>query len=54
MTAEFQGFILSLSSIKDNYESLYVVYPPEGNTYIHGSLLCQDAAGKLVVYKAIS
>jgi hypothetical protein len=37
-----------------DYESPYVVYPPEGHTYIHGSLVYQDAAAKLAVDKAIS
>jgi hypothetical protein len=36
------------------YESPYVVYPPEGHMYIHGSLFYQDAAAKLAVKKAIS
>jgi hypothetical protein len=53
MMAELQGVILSFQSIKENYESLYVVYPLEGHRYIHNSLLYQDAAAKLVVDKAI-
>ena len=54
MTAELQGVMLSLFSIEEKYESPYVVYPPEGHTYIHYSLLCQDAEAKLAVDKAIS
>jgi len=54
VTAELQGVILSLFSIKENYESPYVVYPPEGRTYIHDSLLYQDAAAESAVDKAIS
>jgi len=44
--AESQGLILGLLSIKENYESLYVVYWQEAQTYIHDSLLYQDAAAK--------
>jgi len=29
LTDELQGFILSLLSIEEKYESRYVVYPPE-------------------------
>ena len=54
MPAELQGVILSLLSIKENYESPYVVYPLEGHMYIYDSLLYQDAAAKLAVDKAIS
>ena len=54
MTAELQVVILSLLWIKKNHESLYVAYPPEGHTYIHYSLLYQDAAAELAVDKAIS
>jgi len=53
VTTELQGVILSLVSIKGNYESPYVVYLPEGDTYIHNSLLYQDAAAKSAVDKAI-
>jgi hypothetical protein len=34
-------------------ESPYVVYSPEEQTYIHDSLLYQDAAAQLAVDKAI-
>jgi len=51
--AELQGVILNLLLIKENDGSLYVLYPPEGHTYIHGSLLYPDAAAKLAVDKAI-
>jgi len=52
--AELQGVILSLLSIKENYESLYGVYLAQGHMYIHDSLLYQDAsAAKSVVDKAI-
>jgi len=54
VTAELQGVILSLLSIEEKYEYPYVVYPPEGHTYIHDSLFYQDAAAKLAVDKAIS
>jgi len=51
---ELQGVIQSLLSIEQKYESPYEVNPLEGHTYIHGGLLHQDAAGNLVVNKAIS
>ena len=53
MTAEWQGFILSLLSIEEKYESPYVVYPPAGHTYFHSILLYQNAAAKLAVDNAI-
>ena len=53
VTAELQWFILSLLSIEEKYQSLYVVYPPEGHTNFHDTLLYQDAAAKLAVDKAI-
>jgi len=49
VTAELRGVILSLLSNKENFESPYVVYPLEGHTVIHSSLLYQDAAAKLTV-----
>jgi len=54
VTAEWQGVILSLLSIEENYKSPYVVYLPQGHTYIHDSKLYQDAAAKVAVDKAIS
>ena len=51
--AGLQGVILCLLSIEKNYESPYVVYPPERHMYIHNSLLYQDAASKLAVDRAI-
>ena len=54
MAAEFEGVILSLLSIEENYESPYVVYRPGGHTYIHDWLFYQDAAAQLAVDKAIS
>jgi hypothetical protein len=54
VTAELQGFILSLLSIEEKYESPYVVYPPEGHTNYHDIQLYQDAAAMLAVDKAIS
>jgi hypothetical protein len=53
VTTELQGVILSLLSIKENYESPYVVYPPEEHMYIHDTLLCQDTAAMLAFDKAI-
>jgi len=44
--AELQGVILSVLLIKENDESLYVIYLLEGQTYIHNRLLCHDAAAK--------
>jgi len=43
-----------LLSLEENYEFRWVVYPPEWRTYIHDTLLYQDAAAKLAVDKAIS
>ena len=54
MTAELQRVIESSLVIKEKYESPYVVYPPDGHTYIHDSQFCWDAADKLAVDKAIS
>ena len=53
MTAELQGFILSLLSIKEKYESLYVIYPPEGHTNFHDILHYYNAVDKLADDKAI-
>jgi len=52
--AELQGCILSFQSVEEKYESPYVVCPPGWLTYIHDSLLYQDAAAKFTVDKAIS
>jgi len=54
VTAEWQGFILSLLSIEEKYESSYVVYPPEEQTNFEDILLYQDAVVKFAVEKAIS
>jgi hypothetical protein len=54
VTAELQGVILSLLSIKENDESLCVLYPPEGHTFDYDSQLYQDAAARSAVDKAIS
>jgi len=39
VTAELEGFILSLLSIQENYESPDVVYPPEGHMNLHDIVL---------------
>jgi len=52
--AELKGFILSVFSIKEIYESLYAVYLPEAHTCIHDIVLYQIAVAKLEVDKAIS
>ena len=54
LTAELLVVILSMLSVKENYQSAYVVYPPEGHRCINNSLLDQNAADRLVVDKAIS
>jgi hypothetical protein len=54
VTAELQGFILSLLTIEEKYKSPYVVYPLEGLTKIHDISFYQDATAKLVVDWAIS
>jgi len=54
VTAELQGVILSLLSIEENYESLYVVCSPEGYRSIHDTLFYEYAAAKLAVDKTIS
>jgi hypothetical protein len=50
---ELQGVILSMLLIRENYESPYVAYLPEGHTYIHDSQLYQDAAANEGVDKAL-
>jgi len=54
MTAEWQGFIISLLSIEEKYASPYMVYPPEGHTYLHHILLNYNTAEKLAFNKAIA
>jgi hypothetical protein len=54
VTAELQGVILSLLSIKEKYESLYVANPPEEHMISHDIRLYEDAAAKLAVDSATS
>ena len=49
MTAELQGFILSLLSIEEQDKSTYVIYPLEGQTCFDEIQLYHNAAAMLAV-----